>query len=400
MSKYLSSLLGSQNIKSILGTSVSGIKKISGIDLVNLPLGTIVMYHGSGINAPTTKSTEISEANGDDFDMKGWYVCNDKDTTDYALGYTTDLVEKFIRMEMEAGNIGGNNDAPYIAHTHSLPTGGSHTHSTGNQSANHDHSYCKYWSSGGIGGMPAGSLFSYYYNVAIKYSSHSHTNSGDGGAHSDHSISNSGSSAYTDKNTPDCVTLIFLERLRIDDYKFPLGTVFMYHGTAISNIESKGSDLSSELGMPGWYVANGVKAGTVNMINRFARSKMSVSTGSREGSNNVTLRQHSHTTIASSTHWHASDGKSHGHYMGYWLGYPVALDIGSGGSYTYNIVGGGLYGYSGICAIRTDYQGSHNHTSNNSSSHYHTITEVGDNNGVGYNVPAYKTLIFIQKVEA
>ena len=394
MSKYLSSLLGSQNIKSILGTSVSGIKKISGIDILHLPLGTILMYHGSGINAPTTKSTEISVSNSDSFDMKGWYVCNNKDTTDYALGFTTNLVDKFVRMEMEAGNTGGNNDAPYIIHSHTLNTGGGHTHSGGIESVRHRHDYCNWWGQG-TAGIPAGSVFAFYNKRTTSENDHTHTANSDG-AHSDHGMSYSGSSSITDKNIPYSRSLIFIERLRIDDYQLPLGTVFMYHGTAISDIEGKGSDLSSELGMPGWYVCNGVKAGTVDMIDNFVRSRQSVATGTSEGSNNVTLRYHNHTENACSTHQHISNEVTHTHGFPGYINYALYY-LGYGGSLTWAIIAGNL-SYS--TSTNTSYNGDHTHSISNNAQHYHSITTVGDNNGVGYNMPSYKTLIFIQKVEA
>lgn len=401
MSKYLSSLLGSQNIKSILGTSVSGIKSVFGVEVLNLPLGTIIMYHGTGVSSPTTKSTEISLSNGDSFDMKGWYVCNNQTISDYGLGSSTNLIDKFLRFDMEAGGqtmSAGNANAPYIAHSHSLASAGAHTHSTGNENTRHRHTFC-YWWGYGLAGMPSGTPYTFYNQKTSTSNNHSHT-SGYAGSHSNHSIGYSGSSAYTDKNAPECRTLIFLERLRIDDYKLPLGIVLMYHGTAISDVGGKGSDLSGELGMPGWYVANGVKSGTVNMIDKFARSKMSVATGTAEGTNNVTLRYHNHTANASSpsTHQHTSDTKTHTHGFPGYVNY-AGYYVGSGGSFTYNTGMPGSGNFFGDTNVYSSYDGDHTHTCNNCASHYHTISTVGDNNGVGYNIPAYKTLIFIQKVE-
>jgi len=392
MSKYLSSLLGSQNIKKILGTNVSDIKSISGIDVLNLPLGTIIMYHGTGINDPSNKTTQISVSNGDSFDMLGWYVCNGKTISDYGLGNATDLVDKFLRMEMEAGNTGGNNDAPYIAHSHTLESAGGHTHSTGNESSRHRHSYCDYWGTG-AGGLPGGAFHELYTEKTTTSKGHTHSTNSES-AHSNHSISNSGSTEYVDKNIPYSRTLIFLERKRKDNYKMPSGAILMYHGTAIEDIDGKGSDLSSELGMPNWYVANGVKAGTVNMVDRFAFSRTTVATGSSVGSNNVTLRQHSHTCNSGGSHSHTSDNKSHTHgFPGYLITALYYVSNG-GGSWGLNYTPSNAN--SGDVVLSS--AGDHTHPINNASAHYHNISEEGDNNGVGYNIPAYKTLIFIQKV--
>jgi len=384
MSKYLSSLLGSKNIKTILETKVSDIKRVSGIDILHLPLGTILMYHGTGIATPTTKNNEISVANGDSFDMLGWHVCN-------GLGGSTDLSSKFLRMEMTAGNTGGDDSAPYISHSHTLVSGGAHAHSTGIESSRHRHTYCNYWSTG-FGGLDTGGSYGCTQGTTTG-NSHSHSLNA-GGAHSDHSIGYSGTSSTSGKNVPPCKALIFVERKTLQPYKLPLGTILLYHGSAISDIEGKYKDLSLELGMQGWYVANGQKSGTLNLINYFARNDLTVSTGTSQGYQDVTLPYHNHTTQNSSTHGHTTDTKTHTH------GFPGSIYS----AYFYGA--GGIKPRSWVSAnwyeddIALSSVGAHTHETNNSTSHAHTISTVGDDDGVDKNSPAYKTLIFIQKVEA
>jgi hypothetical protein len=65
-----------------------------------LPVGTIIMYNGSGIANVSSRSSQIGDDGSDTITMEGWYVCNGNAST-------PDLMDKFIRSESSAGNTGG-----------------------------------------------------------------------------------------------------------------------------------------------------------------------------------------------------------------------------------------------------------------------------------------------------
>lgn len=74
----------------------------------SLPIGTIIMYDGAGIDTPDTRTEAIGDRAGDTITMPGWYVMNGQSGT-------PDLRNKFIRSENASGNTGGED-------THTLIT--------------------------------------------------------------------------------------------------------------------------------------------------------------------------------------------------------------------------------------------------------------------------------------
>ena len=74
-----------------------------------LPVGTVLMYNGSGIADVGSRSTPLGDESGDTIDMPGWYVCNGNAST-------PNLLNKFVRAEAASGNTGGSDTC---AHTHS-----------------------------------------------------------------------------------------------------------------------------------------------------------------------------------------------------------------------------------------------------------------------------------------
>ncbi len=82
----------------------------------SFPIGAKIDYFGTGIKGTiTTRDYEISIANGDDFDMKGWFVANGQEST-------PDCIDKFVRNEAISGVGGGSDDAVVVAHTHNTAT--------------------------------------------------------------------------------------------------------------------------------------------------------------------------------------------------------------------------------------------------------------------------------------
>lgn len=76
------------------------------------PVGAQFNYFGTGVKGDLNiRDYEISVANGDDFDMKGWFVCN---------GYvgTPDMIDKFTLNFISSGVLGGSDDAVVVEHSH------------------------------------------------------------------------------------------------------------------------------------------------------------------------------------------------------------------------------------------------------------------------------------------
>ena len=74
-----------------------------------LPVGTVLMYNGSGIANAGSRSTPLGDEQGDTINMPGWYVCNGNAST-------PNLLNKFVRAEAASGNLGGSDTAN---HNHS-----------------------------------------------------------------------------------------------------------------------------------------------------------------------------------------------------------------------------------------------------------------------------------------
>lgn len=77
-----------------------------GVENAILPVGTILMYDGSEIADAETRTEKIGGHPSDtiDFDLHGsWYVCNGNSGA-------LNLINTFIRGEVESGNTGGSED--------------------------------------------------------------------------------------------------------------------------------------------------------------------------------------------------------------------------------------------------------------------------------------------------
>ncbi|BDI54834.1 MAG: receptor-binding protein [Asgard archaea virus SkuldV2] len=71
-------------------------------------------YFGIGIKGNiTTRDYEISVANGDDFDMIGWFVANGE-------ANTPNCIDKFTRNEATSGVVDGDDDAVIVQHNHGI----------------------------------------------------------------------------------------------------------------------------------------------------------------------------------------------------------------------------------------------------------------------------------------
>jgi microcystin-dependent protein len=84
-----------------------------------LPVGTILMYNGTGIADAGTRTTKLGDEGGDtisDIPYGNWYVCNGNAST-------PNLLNKFVRSEAASGNTGGED-----SHTLSESEMPSHNH--------------------------------------------------------------------------------------------------------------------------------------------------------------------------------------------------------------------------------------------------------------------------------
>jgi len=142
-----------------------------------LPIGTILMYDGSGILGGDTgniltRTDEISISNGDSFDMNGWFVCNGQSGT-------PNLHTRFIRCELNnVGNTGGSNTN---SHTHTVDIDHDHASFTSGSESSHTHSGTTNTTSSNAYALLSGTgLFSAY--------THTHTFTTGGGSAHNHSI--------------------------------------------------------------------------------------------------------------------------------------------------------------------------------------------------------------------
>jgi hypothetical protein len=85
-----------------------------------LPVGTVLMYNGSGIADAGSRSTPLGDEPGDTIKMPGWYVCNGN-------AGTPNLLNKFVRAEAASGTTGGSDDGAVVNHTH-VTNIGAHGH--------------------------------------------------------------------------------------------------------------------------------------------------------------------------------------------------------------------------------------------------------------------------------
>lgn len=320
----------------------------------NLPIGTVVMYNGTGIADAETRTEAIGSRTGDTVDLPGWYVCN---------GYsnTPDLIDKFVRGSATSGVTGGSDDAIVVEHQHDVKL-------TGDIQA---------WQQTG------GSGVGYTFDV----------DGVDDGTRQFYSDSTGSSGA--DKNIPAYYSVIFIIKLAdwitpapdevvvssfmrtlLDDTSpvaarqtlgldFPQGTVLMYNGTGIDSADTRTEQIGDRTGdtvfMKGWYVCNG-QSGTPNLIDKFIRSM--TSSGTTGGSD---------------------DAYDHDHYMGVgWDDNNTVFHVGDNPKYGSQVA-------SGV---------HHSSSINNASSgaYREARTDTMRVAGTDANMPAYYSLIFIIKL--
>ena len=140
-----------------------------------LPVGTVLMYDGTGIDTPDTRTEKVGEREGDtvEFGHGDWYVMNGQSDT-------PDLRNRFVRSENASGNTGGED-------THILTAAQMPIH---NHPAYSPTETIIHWiGSGGNTSMPGGTAFGGRASVG---------NAGGGLAHN---------------NIPAFYSLIFIKRM-------------------------------------------------------------------------------------------------------------------------------------------------------------------------------------------
>ena len=90
------------------GTGWDKLKGQTTVDAVGIQKN----YFGVGIKGDiNSRDYEISVANGDDFDMEGWFVANGQSST-------PNCMMKFTRSTSSSGGLGGSDDAVVVEHNH------------------------------------------------------------------------------------------------------------------------------------------------------------------------------------------------------------------------------------------------------------------------------------------
>jgi len=183
------------------------------------------------------------------------------------------------------------------------------------------------------------------------------------------------------------------------DYEaLAVGTIIPFSGTFTNNTT-----------IPGWYKCDG-NNGTVNLVNKFIKGVSDTEgTGSHTGgTDDATLIEHTHDSSTL-----VSGGVSHTHSLS-----ANTAALTKQGTYTHKVYGNtsndsgawtGLYGnYSDVTHVgitTTDTSDNHRHwmtslSIGSSSTHTHTVTinNAGTGDGTGDNIPAYYSLVFIQRI--
>lgn len=149
-----------------------------------LPIGTVLMYNGTGIANAASRSSKLGDDGGDTIDVSllrgDWYVCNGNAST-------PNLQNKFVRSESSSGNTGGEDthiltEAELAEHTHIQ---NQHRHKVFYQLIGYSHTT-------GIGVHNSG------YTVDSDYATATNQNTGSGDAH---------------ENKPSYYSLIFIIKM-------------------------------------------------------------------------------------------------------------------------------------------------------------------------------------------
>jgi len=187
------------------------------------PIGTIIMYHGTGIGGGDTaniltRTDPISIANGDsiDFGQGDWYVCN-------GVSSTPDIITtpKMIRGSATSGSVSGTDNAATVSHTHSgnSSSAGTHSHTLSSSTGAHTHNMRTY-NGGAVPRVTASNTWfwigNYQDQLGLRYTdaggSHTHTISG-AGSHDHGGTCNAAGSSGTGANIPAYNTLIFVIKM-------------------------------------------------------------------------------------------------------------------------------------------------------------------------------------------
>lgn len=184
-------------------------------------VGIVLMYNKTGIGVGNgsgatdkekryNRTNELSVANGDSFDMKGWYISNGKVTNvpDLVGAYNSG---KFVRGGTTSNASGGNDNTVLVQHNHGTNTGygGIHNHGTSNASGTHRHNLgdlvrTDYSTDKGVflGGFHDSNVRTGTdcESTRESYGDHSHTFAS-AGAHT-HTTTSTGSDSRTNRNMP------------------------------------------------------------------------------------------------------------------------------------------------------------------------------------------------------
>jgi len=175
-----------------------------------------------------------------------------------------------------------------------------------------------------------------------------------------------------------------------------IGTLLFYDGALLggdigTRDDMIGAHIDDDISLNGWYVANS-ESGTYDMIDHFIRAE-AASNDASLGSDDAIDVSHTHTTDTRGSHNHSLVAKVHKHTLpssgSVWL---------TGGTRNHAAGGNARSGYNWYC----NSDGTHDHTSFGSAdgNHSHTVSggASGGVAGTDKNIPAYYSVIVIQKV--
>lgn len=188
-----------------------------------LPIGTVLMYNGTGIADADIRTEDIGERVGDTIGkMPGWKVCN-------GSASTPNLIDKFVRSESASGNTGGSDISTLSSHTHNMHN---HTH----QVLNHKHFVMQFSYSGdgrnpvinaynSSGGLTAAIRGSYWgkcvggshpddtWKVTTSFNAYTDNSGGHTSGGPNYNTSDAPNTYPTTDNRPSYYSLIFIVRM-------------------------------------------------------------------------------------------------------------------------------------------------------------------------------------------
>jgi hypothetical protein len=182
-----------------------------------LPVGTILMYNGTGIANADSRSIDLSE-----LDMYGWYVANGQSAT-------PDLRGQFLFGSTVSGATGGSDNATIPQHSHtgsSANNSVTHNHTTtptcgSNSLTGHSHTIDTYGKGSPYNTSPWGAASNISVATittsSVDGGEHTHTfslTSGNNSATHTHTVTiDNYTSSGTGKNVPPYYSLIMIKRM-------------------------------------------------------------------------------------------------------------------------------------------------------------------------------------------